>query len=116
MSTNTLTPQQKTPISIEVGLKQHEVRIRWADGYQSVYALDYLRQICPCASCDEQRHNEDPLRVLSLDQAVTSAELRGERPVAKVGNYALQFFWADGHNSGIYTFEFLRHRSSSTNY
>jgi len=24
-----------------------------------------------------------------------------------VGNYALQFFWNDGHNTGIYTWEYL---------
>jgi DUF971 family protein len=28
--------------------------------------------------------------------------------VAPVGNYALQFVWSDGHETGIYTFEYLR--------
>lgn len=108
---NALTPQQKTPTNVEVDLKQSEVRITWADGYRSVYTLDYLRQICPCAGCNEQRRNQDPLRVLSPGQIVTRGELRAERPVEMVGNYALQFFWADGHNSGIYAFEFLRRKS-----
>ncbi len=106
-----LTPQQKTPANIAVDLKQGQVRIDWADGQQSIYSFTYLRQICPCATCNELRRNLDPLRVLSPDQAVTTAELRPERPVALVGNYALQFFWADGHNTGIYSFEFLRQKS-----
>ncbi len=104
-----LTIEQKTPTNIEVDLKARQVRIEWADEFQSVYTLDTLRQICPCASCAEQRRNQDPLRVFSPGQAVvTQGELRAERPVEMVGNYALQFFWADGHNTGIYTFEFLR--------
>jgi DUF971 family protein len=108
---NSLTPAQKTPTNIEVDLKQSEVRISWADGYHSAYSLDYLRKICPCAACNEQRRNDNPLRVLRPDQIVTKAELRRERPVEMVGNYALQFFWADGHNSGLYTFDFLRQAS-----
>jgi DUF971 family protein len=61
--------------------------------------------------CSEQRNNPDPLRVLRPEQIVTQAELRAEQPVTRVGSYALQFFWADGHNSGIYSFEFLRQQS-----
>ena len=106
-----LTIEQKTPVNIEVDRKQREVRITWADQYQSRYSLDYLRKICPCAVCNEQRRNQDPLRVLRADQLGTTAELRPEQPVELVGNYALQFFWADGHNTGIYSFEFLRQKS-----
>ena len=31
--------------------------------------------------------------------------LRGWRPV---GGYAIQFDFSDGHNTGLYTFEYLR--------
>ena len=108
--TEGLTPLQKTPANIEIDLKQSQVRITWADGYHSIYSLDYLRQICPCASCNELRRNDNPLRVFKSSVA-TRGELRREHPVEKVGNYALQFFWADGHNTGIYTFGFLRQAS-----
>ena len=106
-----LTPVQTKPTTIEVDIKQSEVRIVWADGYRSVYSLDYLRQICPCAVCNQQRNNQDPLRLLTPDQVVEKGELQAERPVEMVGNYALQFFWADGHNTGIYAFDFLRRKS-----
>lgn len=107
----TLTPEQKTARNIEVDRKGREVRITWADGYRSVYSLDYLRKICPCAVCSGLRRQEDPLRILKPDQIVTRAELRSERPVELVGNYALQFFWDDGHNTGLYSFEYLRQQS-----
>jgi DUF971 family protein len=103
-----LTPEQKHPTNIEVDIKKGEVRIDWADDYRSVYPLEYLRKICPCAACNEQRQNDDPLRVLSPDQMMASGKLMSDPPVEMVGNYALQFYWDDGHRTGIYTFEFLR--------
>jgi DUF971 family protein len=108
-----LTAVQKTPTNIDVDLKKREVRIAWADGYHSTYTFDDLRKNCPCAACNEQRKNADPLRVLKPDQVVTRAELDLDTPVEMVGNYALQFFWADGHRTGIYTFEFLRQHSQT---
>jgi DUF971 family protein len=103
-----LTAEQKHPTNIDVDIKNSEVRIAWADGLTSTYSLEYLRKICPCAVCSEQRNNYDPLRVLSPDQALASGRLDADHPVEMVGNYALQFFWDDGHRTGIYTFEFLR--------
>ncbi len=110
-SMTSLTLEQKIPTDIEVDPKQSEVRINWTDGYKSTYSLDYLRKICPCATCNEQRSNQDPLRVLKPDQMLTKGELRANNPVEMVGKYALQFFWADDHSTGIYTFEFLRQQS-----
>jgi DUF971 family protein len=105
---NALTPEQKRPTNVEVDIKKRQVRITWADDFQSVYPLDYLRKICPCAACNEERNNDNPLRVLRPDQVRASGDLVADNPVEMVGNYALQFFWADGHRTGIYTFEFLR--------
>jgi DUF971 family protein len=104
-----LTAVQKQPTNIEVDIKQEEVRITWGDGEVSRYSLEYLRKNCPCATCGEQRKmQEDPLYVLPPSMAAISAELDPEHPVEMVGNYALQFFWDDGHRTGIYTFGYLR--------
>lgn len=111
MTTSPLPPKQKTPAAIDVDLKNREVRITWADDYRSVYPLDYLRQICPCAVCDELRQSGSPLCLSQPDQIPPCADLRAEQPVTKVGSYALQFFWADNHNTGIYSFAFLREKS-----
>lgn len=108
----TLTLEQKTATNIEVDIRGREVRIDWADGQRSTFDFNTLRKICPCATCNEQRRNVDPLRVLKPDQIVTKAELEPDNPAEMVGNYALQFFWADGHRTGIYTFEFLRQHGS----
>ena len=106
------TSQPSTPQHIELDLSQRELRITWGDGYHSTYPLAYLRQICPCAICDQQPENQDPADARAL---VVSTELRPDHPVARVGSYALQFFWADGHNTGIYTFAYLRQQSVQNN-
>jgi len=103
-----MIPAQKHPTNIEVDIKQSELRITWADGLTMHYPFIYLRKICPCATCEEQRNNDDPLRVLEPAELAISAALEADHPAELVGNYALQFFWDDGHRTGIYTFEFLR--------
>lgn len=99
-----------TPTDIRVDLKKRQLSVDWQDGYTSHLAFELLRQQCPCAVCNELRAeaNADPLRILSSDQANASGELDPETPVQEVGRYALQFFWTDGHRTGIYTYPFLR--------
>ena len=104
-----LTPEQKQAANIDIDMKQNQVRITWGDGYKSVYTFEYLREICPCAVCKELHGPAPETAEMPVPAAV--AELLPERPVEMVGNYALQFFWVDGHNSGIYGFDYLRQQS-----
>jgi len=67
--------------------------------------LEALRRACPCAVCQ----GEADVRGVVVRPEVNYGEksftlLRYE----VVGGYALQFFWADGHGTGIYTFDYLR--------
>lgn len=84
----------------------NELAIQWEDGHESFIPLEKLRRHCPCASC----HGEvDILGNLykSPDKPLPASafELKGFVPV---GGYAIQPTWADGHNSGIYSFEYLQ--------
>ena len=78
------------------------LRIRWNDGVESVYAVRELRLACRCAHCIEETSGR-PL----LDPTHVPADVRPQR-IHSVGRYALQFAWSDGHDSGIYTYEYLR--------
>jgi DUF971 family protein len=40
---------------------------------------------------------------------LTPARSYNAENLEMVGNYALQFFWDDGHHTGIYTWEYLYH-------
>jgi DUF971 family protein len=98
------------PADIALDLKKREMTIKWLDGHVSHYPLALLRRQCPCAVCIELRKKAraDPLFVLPSAQANATDVLETETPVEFVGQYALQFFWADGHRSGIYTYDYLR--------
>jgi ATP-binding protein involved in chromosome partitioning len=96
---------EANPRDLKVKIKEQRLVIEWQDGKRSDFSLAELRSVCPCATCRTQRSAQDsnPLKVLRVDPSglrVTSAKL--------VGNYAIQFFWSDGHNTGIYDFRFLR--------
>jgi len=93
------------PSDIDVDLKRHKVRIKWSDDHRSTYNFDLLRDQCPCAVCDEERKKAatEPLFI----RPKVKGELLADRPAALVGQYAIQFFWKDGHNSGIYAFDYL---------
>jgi DUF971 family protein len=103
-----MQPLGKTdPAEIEVHIPDRAMTIQWGDGHRSIYSFDLLRKECPCAVCREAHHTttEDPFRV------VTSAVRPGEVTVAgaeQVGLYAIRFDWTDGHNTGIYSYEYLR--------
>jgi len=95
------------PSNIELDVRV-EMKIEWYDGHESTFPLDYLRKECPCANCQmkrqEETENKNPFNVLS-GTIVTKAEALN---MEAVGSYAVKFDWNDDHNSGIYTFEYLR--------
>jgi DUF971 family protein len=88
-------------------LEAKELTVRWGDGHTSVYPLAYLRKHCPCAGCRDQRSKMSSGGLLVLSEQALHAGDALENLVA-VGRYAMQPVWADGHNTGIFTFEYLR--------
>ena len=90
-----------TPVAIEQA-GPDSLRIRWNDGVQSLYAVRELRLACRCAHCIEEMTGR-PL----LDPTGVPPDVRPLR-IRPVGRYALQFDWSDGHDTGIYSFEYLR--------
>jgi DUF971 family protein len=84
------------------------LQIDWDDGHVSLYELKYLRKSCPCATCREARDAQpvNPLRILSSHEVI--ADSLDVTQAEVVGRYAISFSWNDGHDTGIYGFEFLR--------
>lgn len=86
------------PVEINHMKEKGLVRITWDDGHVGEYRKGYLRGHCPCALC--QGHGGE-LKFIDVPDAKL-AEIQA------VGNYAIQFRWEDGHNTGIYTYDYLR--------
>jgi DUF971 family protein len=84
----------------------NELALRWNDGIESYFPLDFLRKRCPCALCAGEK---DLLGNVYKGGAVKGgpASQHLKRCVV-VGGYAIQPEWMDGHSSGIYSFTYLR--------
>lgn len=78
------------------------LRITWADDKQCRFKAVDLRRACPCAQCVNEWTGE---RVLKPESITDQTEIRD---VSVVGRYALNFRWSDGHETGIYSFRYLR--------
>lgn len=98
-------PDTITPTDIAVSRGQGTCTITWSDGEVQVLTLPGLRRQCPCAVCDDERKQRQANSLMVISGAEPTAELAGVEPV---GGYALKFVWADGHNTGIYSYPYLR--------
>jgi DUF971 family protein len=105
---------RKKPANVKVHVSTGAgVDVTWSDGHVSHYDFVYLRDLCPCALCDDERKKKAGLAgpsgagaagaVLPMFKPKPKA-----RAAAAVGNYAIQFEFTDGHSTGIYSFDYLR--------
>jgi DUF971 family protein len=83
-----------------------ELAVKWDDGSESFVALMKLRRACPCAGCQGE---VDVLGQLHKgpDRPLTPAAFELKR-VERVGGYAIQPVWGDGHSSGLFSFDYLK--------
>jgi DUF971 family protein len=87
--------------------KDSALTLTWPDGRVVVYALDYLRAKCPCASCKKLRESQSKSRLTVLPSNFASGPVSVQH-AELVGNYAIRIDWSDNHGSGIYSFSYLR--------
>lgn len=95
-----------TPAKLDLK-KDRGLTIEWADGATSYYTIAYLRRMSPSADMRQLRDEmqSNPLAVLPSSGTggpvtAVDAEL--------VGNYALKIRFSDGHETGIYSWTYLR--------
>lgn len=79
-----------------------ELVIDWDDGQSRRYAIDELRANCPCAACQGHGPKPSPSLRPAIEPGLTI------RYMDPVGNYAYRILFSDGHDTGIYTLDFLR--------
>ena len=83
-----------------------ELAVKWDDDSESFIKLETLRACCPCASCKGEVDIMGNV-YKGPDVKLTPAAFHITR-IANVGGYAIQPFWADGHSSGMFSFEYLK--------
>jgi DUF971 family protein len=83
-----------------------EVAIKWDDGSENFITLQKLQRVCPCAGCKGEMDVMGNV-YKNPEQALSPQAFQLVR-IDIVGGYAIQPVWADGHATGLYSFEYLR--------
>lgn len=97
------------PVEIIADKNEKVLTVRWSDEHESRYPFSLLRAGCPCVVCrgGHEKMSQDP------DPAVFDVPLM-DTPASRlvsaraVGAYAIAFSWEDGHDEGIFTWDYLR--------
>jgi DUF971 family protein len=83
--------------------------IIWDDAHKSNYSFSLLRKACPCAVC---RGGHEKMSRLPdegvFDQPEEDTPSTRLVNIQAVGSYAISILWEDGHDYGIYNWEYLR--------
>jgi len=98
-----VVPDTTAPTTIDVD-RADSVTLTWDDGVTKRFGLEELRLRCPCADCRARRERGQPSWPLPSSPRplqIVDANL--------VGAWGLGFTWNDGHTTGIYSWELLRH-------
>lgn len=90
-----------TPLPTEIKLhqKSHLLEISFADGKTFQLPFEYLRVYSPSAEVRGHAPGEEILQVGKRAVEITKIE--------PVGNYAVQLVFSDGHDSGLYSWDYL---------
>ncbi len=87
---------------------ESELSIKWSDDLETHYTAPSLRRSCPCATCVDEWTGAKRLDASTIpdDLTITSTSI--------VGRYALNFHFSDGHDTGIFSFKYLRESCPAT--
>ncbi|MFT3914431.1 MAG: DUF971 domain-containing protein [Anaeromyxobacteraceae bacterium] len=82
--------------------EQGELRFVWPGGLETVVSAFGLRDACPCAGCVEEGSGRKILDPATIPAGIRIAEIE------PVGNYAVKLHFSDGHDTGIFSWSYLR--------
>lgn len=94
---------RQTPIPTEIKLhqKSREMELTFTDGSNFRLSYELLRVYSPSAEVRGHGPGQETLQSGKRNVEITALE--------PVGNYAVQPFFSDGHDSGIYSWDLLYH-------
>jgi DUF971 family protein len=95
-------PDEKRPwpVEIRLGKDRKTLTVRFDDGAVFALAAEYLRVLSP--SAEVQGHSREQRVTVPGKIGVSIAA------VDPVGNYAVRLTFSDGHNTGIFSWAYLR--------
>ena len=88
-----------TPTDIKLHQASHKLEIAFTDGARFELPFEFLRVYSPSAEVRGHGPGQEVLQVGKRDVLINAAE--------PVGLYGINFTFSDGHNTGIYSWEYL---------
>ncbi len=88
-----------TPTEIKLHQKSRQMEISFADGKRFELSYEFLRVYSPSAEVRGHGPGQEVLQVGKKDVDITAIE--------PVGSYAVQPRFSDGHDSGLYSWDYL---------
>ena len=82
--------------------------IEWQDESSSFYPIEHLRKYSPSAEARQLREELERNPLAVLPASTGTGEKLQALDAELVGSYALRIHFSDGHDTGIYTWEYLR--------
>ncbi|SFD76502.1 DUF971 family protein [Thiohalospira halophila DSM 15071] len=90
---------QPTPTDIRLHQKSHVLEVAFDDGSRFEFPCEFLRVFSPSAEVQGHGPGQERLQWGKKNVNITS--------VQPVGNYAVQLYFDDGHDTGIYSWDLL---------
>lgn len=94
-----LTPDAPTPEALTVHGASRVLEVAYSDGASFRIPFELLRVYSPSAEVQGHGPGQEVLQTGKREVSITAIE--------PVGNYAIKPFFSDGHESGLYTWEYL---------
>lgn len=96
------------PTRVHYHKKARELELGYANGESHRLSIEYLRVYSPSAEVRGHGEGQAVLQVGKKDVGLSN--------ITQVGNYALKLHFDDGHDSGLYSWQYLddliRHRDA----
>ena len=96
-----MSEQGKVPSGIKLHARSRELELTYPEGDSYRLSCEYLRVYSPSAEVRGHGSGQETLQSGKLKVAISE--------IKPVGNYALQLVFDDGHETGIYSWDYLYH-------
>lgn len=90
-----------TPTAITLHQQSRQLEIAFGEAAQYRFSYEFLRVFSPSAEVRGHGPGQEVLQVGKRDVII--------REVSPVGSYAMKISFDDGHDSGLYTWDYLQH-------
>ena len=91
----------------DIIIMDSNIAIKWNNNTESFVSTKELRNMCPCANCSGE---SDVFGNVYKNKSINITDSNKYKIIRymNIGHYAIRISWGDGHDAGIYSFDFIK--------